>query len=118
MRIGISDILPTGTNTYTLLDGTNVNGANISQLGVKRVAVTIYHDQAGTLRASIRMRSGNWRVYYNEVKSASTATALTGPVDFLIDMSESWKLEWVNGGVDQTVFEVEMTGLESRLVGN
>lgn len=115
MKIGFTDVLPTGSNTVTLLDSTTSDFVNN---GIKRVAVTIYHDQDGTLRASLRMRNGQWRVYYNSAKSASTSIALTGPVDFLVDTFEHWKLEWVNGGVDQTVFEVEMHGLESRLVGN
>lgn len=115
MKIGFTDVLPTASNAYTLFDSSTNGYLNA---GIKRVAVTIYHDEAGTLVASVKMPSGQWRVYYSEPATGSTSTALTGPVDFLVDTFDAWKLEWVNGGVDQTVFEVSMHGLESRLVGN
>src|SRR5687768_7984972 len=119
MRIGITDILPTGSNVYTLLDTTTGTTAGLLQNGIRRIAVTIYHDQGGILRLRwSRNRGQTWRTVYNEVMAASTATAVTGPVDFLVDMYSDVQLQWENGGVDQTVFEPEVVGLESRLVGN
>lgn len=117
-KIGFTDVLPTGSGTTTLFNSVTAFGAgSMDGNGMKRLAVSIYHDQSGTLRASWSRNGGTtWRTFYNEVKTAPGANAITGPVDFLLDTFSDVKVEWINGGVDQTVFEVEMRGLESRLV--
>lgn len=112
--------LPLGSATATLFDSTVAFGPKqLRHLPIKRLSFASEHDQAGTLVLSRSIDGGtNWDVYYSNAFSIPAANNITGPVDFLIDTFEDVKLEWTNGGTNQTVWRPELHGHEDRVPGS
>jgi hypothetical protein len=111
-----SSTVPTGSARVTLMDSTAMFGVNkLLDTPVKRVSVTIYHNQAGFLDASRSIDGITWRVYSHVAVSAPAANTISGAVHYIVEHFSNWKLEWVNGGVSQTIWEPELVVYETRM---
>jgi hypothetical protein len=75
---------------------------------VHRVNGTIKHDQAGTLRLQRGNDAGTTWTTVHELAMAGGATEADA-FDFYIAPYYMWRLVWVNGGVDQTVWFPDIT---------
>lgn len=111
-----SSTVPTGSARIVLMDSTSMFGLNkLLDTPVKRVSVTIYHNQSGFLDASRSTDGIVWRVYNRTAVAAPGANAITGAIHYIVEHFSNWKLEWVNGGTDQTIWEPELVAYETRM---
>lgn len=104
------------TNTYTLFDTTALCGAakssTASMLNADRITVRISNDQAGTLNV---YRSQNNGASWQLTQSGISVSIGTGNFyDFYVGGLLDWKIEWVNGGSAQTVWNIDMALLEGH----
>lgn len=116
-------------NTYVLLattlpatptDAMNMNrdgacGENFAALsGTRKLCLTLDHVQAGTLRFYASQNRGTtWRQIDDIVVAAPAANSST-VVEFLVEGLRDWKLEWVNGGIAQNPWEVNLSFSDDR----
>lgn len=112
-------------NTYVLVattlpaaptDAMNMNrdGAcpeNFSALlGRRKLCLTLDHVQAGTLNFYASQNRGTtWRQIDTSGLIAAPAANSSTVMEFLIEGLRDWKLEWVNGGVAQNPWEVNLS---------
>jgi hypothetical protein len=118
--IRIDTTAPTGAGSTTLFDSIAAWGQDaLPGLDVKRISFNTMNDQAGTLNASRAVRgSTTYDIYMSIAVGIPAANNISGPYDFLIDTYWNWKLVWVNGGSNQTVWRPEMHGHEDRVKGS
>jgi hypothetical protein len=112
-------------NTYVLFATilpaapTNAMNANwmesaFALLGARKFCLLLDHVQAGTLNAyQSRDRGATWQQIDSQAIAAPAATSST-VVDFVVEGLRDWKLEWVNGGVAQNPWQVNMSLSEQR----
>lgn len=109
--------LPTGSATYPLFN--SIDNFGVSKLldtPVKRISLTLYHNQAGSLAASRSVDGGvTWRVYSLIAVSAPAANTISGAYHYIVEQFGNWKLDWINGGVAQTIWEPELVAYETRM---
>lgn len=120
----VGTALPLGATTTILFDTVTAFGTvnYLAMLHMKRLQVDIRCSQNGTLNwYKARQPRGataaatTWDQLGTQAIVASTTS--TSPQDFLIEEYGDFKLEWVNGGVDQTVFDVDMALTDERNKG-
>lgn len=106
VRVAVSGGTPgTDSNTYVLFDSTVCFSGGLASHDISRVQFSVNNSQAGTRNAFWSQDRGvTWNKYDTVAVIASTASATTGPVDYLVDAYRDWKLEWVNGGVAQATW--------------
>lgn len=125
-RIPYADTaLPSAGATVTIFNTVNQFPAgNMCPLfGMKRLQIDIFNSQAGTL---------NWFKSFGHRGATSDATTwaqigtlplplvaggATNTVDILIEEYEEFKVEFVNGGSNQTVFDVDVALTDERNKG-
>ena len=102
------------SNTYVLFSTTTAfpGGAMHQGAGVKKLFVTIKNSQAGTLntfRGSARtsLNATTWTQMTTEAIAAGTSTTSTSR-EYLLEQFSDFKLEWVNGGVAQGTWTLDM----------
>lgn len=108
-------VLPTGSDAPVLFATVPLcNGKRMLQSGgVSRIVWNIKHDEDGVMRLdSSKDRGLTW------TDSENTAT-LTGGGDvskgeFLIEPYDDWRIVWVNGGTDQTVWVTNLSLADDR----
>lgn len=107
-------------NTYVLFSTVvALPGAGmLSSAGISRIKLGLEHDQAGTLNSYRSSNRGTTWIQLSTTAVAAPAASTTSEVDFLVDGYADWKLEWVNGGLAQTIFDVVLVGTPQRVVGN
>ena len=108
--------LPTGATTETLFTTANMGAAAMAILGLARLTVAIKNSHSGTLKlykSQDRSTTSNPSTITNWqqiAESAVAAAAATGEniYDYLVEPYYDVKLDWLNGGVTQTTFLVDM----------
>lgn len=114
-------------NTYvlfaTILPAAPTNAMNANWpakafqlLGVRKFCIDIDHVQAGTLNEyKSDDRGANWRQVSTEAVAAPAASGVTRR-EYLVEADQDWKLEWVNGGVAQNPWVVDMALSDDRTI--
>lgn len=116
LTVASGSTLPTGSNRTVLFNSVDAFGLNkLLDTPVKRISITVYHDQSGHIDASRSLDGVTWRVYSRTSISAPAANNITGAYHYIVEHHANWKLEWVNGGTNQTVFEPELVAYETRM---
>jgi hypothetical protein len=124
----VDTALPTGANTVVLLAtappsagvaGAFTFGNGFQMLGIHRILVALTNSQAGTLKAYQSLdRGATWVRIVPDTAVAAAAANSENIYDFLVEPYADWKVEWTNGGVDQTVFRVNIIGEGQRVIAN
>lgn len=118
--VGVLGGTPTGSNTITLFNSfTAFKGVPLSVCGLHRLSFASKNDQAYTLRmyeltidgATADQIGGDLAV------TASAATDVSGPFDYIIDGFAHVRLDLVNGGVTQGTWRPMLTLLSDRTRG-
>lgn len=115
-RVTYSGATPGGdANTYNLYTSINDGGANGFALkGVHKFILDLKNSQAGTLKAYKSADRGvNWNQIYQSSVAAAAATG-TNQFEFVVEPFADWKLDWVNGGVAQATWFVDMALSDQR----
>jgi hypothetical protein len=118
--IGVTGGTPTGANTVTLFNSyTAFLGTILAAMGIKRLMFSVKNDQAGTLKF-YKSKDGTTfdQVGGSIAVGIPAATDISGPYDFLCEGYWYVKLDWLNGGVDQTTWRAELVGSPFRVKGN
>ena len=104
----------TDSNTYVLFSTyvASPGGSMHQGAGIKKLMVTIKNSQAGTLNtyrggARSTLNVPTFTQLTAEAIAAGTSTTSTSR-EYLIEPFGDWKLEWVNGGVAQATWTLDM----------
>jgi hypothetical protein len=102
--------VPQGSNTYNIFDSTAQGvGGLLDLIWASRFIVTIQNDQIGTLKAYWSADKGTtWNQYDTQNVTIPGAGLSSGPFDYLIDLYRDWKVDFVNGGTNQTTWRGNM----------
>lgn len=124
----VGTALPTGASVVVLFasapPSADVAGAfpfgnGFQALGIRRIMISMDNSQAGTLKAyQSKDRGATWSRVDADIAVAAAAANSENIYDFLVEQYADWKVEWTNGGVDQTVFHVNIVGTGQRVVAN
>lgn len=112
--------LPTGANTVTLFSTvTAYPGANYLQgHGVHRLSIWLQNDHTGTLKAyASEDRGVTWTRVEADVAVSASATNDENRYDYLVENYSDFKVDFTNGGTNQTTFNVRMALVDSRNLG-
>ncbi len=108
-------------NTYSIFDTvTAFPGANyLPSLHMKRLMVSMAHNQAGTLnwyetQSRQSTSSGTTWTQIGTLAVAAPAANTADTFDFLVEEYQDFKLEWVNGGVAQNPWLVDVALTDER----
>ena len=94
------------TNAMNMNRDGGVGGNFFPNANIKKVAVLIKCNQAGTLNAyESTDRGANWR-QIDTVAVAAPGASASFAAEFLVEGLPDFKLEWVNGGTIQSPFDV------------
>ena len=103
------------SNTYVIFDTTVAfPGARYAAMNrMKRLQVGLSNSQAGTYnwyKTQSRVTSTNTAIVWTQIGTAAIAAGATAENtnDFLIEEYADFKLEWVNGGVAQATWVVDL----------
>lgn len=110
--------LPTGSTTNILFSTVAAfPGANyLAQTGMKRLQLDLFVSQNGVLNWYKSPDRGNtWHQLSTQAITASGTSSST--LDILCEEYADFKIEWVNGGVTQTVFDISMALSDERNKG-
>jgi hypothetical protein len=112
------------SNTYNLFDSTQGQGqgANAFAQGGSHVfLLDLKNSAAGTLKVykgGARGSAGAVTFFQIEQFAVSgVATAESGKYEFVVEPYSDWKIDWVNGGVAQTTWQVDMCLSNQRASG-
>ncbi len=115
----IGTALPTGANVVVLFSSVvSFPMANAFQMiGIHRILVGLQNDQAGTIKGYRSVDRGvTWVRCVADIAVAAAATNDVNDYDFLVEQYDDFKLEWTNGGSNQTVFAPTITAVPTRQV--
>jgi len=106
-------------NTYVLFSTVNAGmGAGMAQAnGHKKLTLAISNPQVGTLNLYRGIRTATVAAGWDQVSTtavAAVAATTTNMYEFLIESFPHFKLEWVNGGVIQTGWVVDLALEDER----
>lgn len=98
--------LPTGATTTTLFDTTVAfpGAGYIAMNRMKRLQVDLVNSQAGTFTWQ---KSANRGLSWVQLSTQAAAIG-TNDLDILVENFLDFRLQWTNGGVTQTQFEISM----------
>ena len=101
------------TNTYNLFSTVSKEGIGrnfFASVGVEKFLVFIKMDatETGTLKEYCSEDGGTTWLQVSETDVTGAAATSQNPYEFLVAPYRDWKLDWVNGGTAQTVWEVNM----------
>jgi hypothetical protein len=127
----VDTALPTGANTVTLFTTAPTGTAPFATLGafmgangfdsmhIARIHVGIVNDQTGTLKAYQSLDRGvTWTRVVADTAVAVVAANSENEYDYLVEGFADWRLDWTNGGSNQTTFKVRIAGTSQRVIGN
>ena len=90
------------------------SGHQFQKMGIRRVALSLTNDQAGTINEYQSLdRGATWVKIFTAAVAASAANS-ENQYDFWVEPYQDWKLEWVNGATPQTTFIPNMVGTGQR----
>lgn len=103
IRVAVSGGTPGADSAdYILFDSTACFGDSLSAHDISRVIFSVNNSQAGTRKAYFSQDRGTtWNLYDSTAVVASSAGAMAGPFDYLVDPYRDFKLVWTNGGSAQ-----------------
>lgn len=115
MRITpISTTTPTGATTTALFNTVTAFGAKVLRdLPLKRLGFNINNDQAGTLQFQFSEDGGTTWTTFRSQAVAAPAANLINQFEQNIDTFIDVKVDFINGGVDQTVWSITIEGFEA-----
>jgi hypothetical protein len=114
-QVGAAGGTPTGANTVVLLNTFTALGVFLAVAGVSRLEFSVKNDQAGTLRLFKSNDGTTWDQTEGDVAVAIPAAGdVSGPYDFLVENYPYIRLDWINGGVSQTVWRPALTLVSER----
>lgn len=113
--------LPTGSNTYELFNSvTAFNGAGhyFAQFGIRRILIELMNDESGTLVAYYSESDDDtgWTQFRADEAVSAVASNDANSYDFLVQGKRHVKIEWENGGSNQTSFDPHITLVTDRSV--
>lgn len=112
----VNTALPTGSDTIELYS--SVVGATAPhQLvsgGMKLFLLDIAHDEDGTIRVEKSKDRG--LTWHTVTTTAITAAVPTTKQAFQLEVFDDFRVLWINGGSDQTVWVVDMCLSNQRAV--
>lgn len=117
-RIKYISTTPGGdANTYNLFDSTLTGTQNFLPMSnTARFLLTLVHNQAITLKWYVSPDRGvTWTEIGTEAIAGLAANDVTSR-DYLVEGMADWKLDLVNGGVAQTVWNIDMNITTHRMV--
>jgi hypothetical protein len=98
--------LPLGATTTTLFDTSTafVAAGYIAMNRLKRFQIDLVNSQAGTFTWQKSLDRGvTW------IQLATQAAGIgTNDLDLLVENLQDFRIQWINGGVNQTAFSVSM----------
>lgn len=105
----IGTALPANADTENIFS-TQVSASSgfFQHAGIKRFLVSVKNDQAGTLKEYRSVDGGATWDQISQTSVALVASTARNTYDFLVEPYEDWKLDWVNGGVTQTTFDIDL----------
>lgn len=108
-------VAPTGSGT-TLLFNSYVHflGMPLDTHDVVRYILTVDNNQLGTVNLSRSDDGATWYLFQTQAVTIPSTTADTGPLDFAIDGLKFVKVEWVNGGTNQTTWHPQQELVEKQ----
>lgn len=111
-------------NAYVIFDTTVLflGARYCAESKMKRLQVGLSNSQAGTLnwyKTQSRVTSTNTPIVWTQIGAVAVAAGATAEntYDFLIEEYADWKLEFVNGGVAQATWLVDMALSGERVKG-
>lgn len=105
-------------NTYNLFSSVvALPGARMAQgSGMKRLIIWLKNSQAGTAKFYTSADRGvNWTQIDEQSVSAAAATS-SNFIDFNIEPLPDFKVDWVNGGVAQATWVVNIAMTDERSI--
>jgi hypothetical protein len=109
MKCQIQDTTtPLGANTYVLLDTfTALGGITLETHNITRYELIVNNTQIGTIQL-LRSETGvpaTYRIFQSYAVTIPGAPAVdSGPIDFAVQGVDYLKVQWVNGGSNQTTW--------------
>lgn len=107
-------VLPTGSgDTVLFTTSTLCTGKRQLQSGgISKFAYNIKHDENGSIRVESSKDRGVTWVAEETIVLAAGASSSKG--DVLIETFDDWRIIWVNGGTDQTVWVTNLALADDR----
>lgn len=111
--------LPESTDTETVFDTTKMIQGNttsafesfkhfLAMTGLRWFRYSIWNSHAGTLNFYRSTDGGtNWRRFKTTAVAAASGDA--NEDDVLVEAHPDFKVEWVNGGTNQTTFDIAIS---------
>lgn len=120
VRVEYTDVaLPLSTTVYTLYDTTDTKVASGTAKSIRNLLVmhgmywfsySIWHDENGTIKASFSNDGGtNWFQHGGDISASAPAAGTTTDGEIFLEGYKDWRVEWTNGGSNQTVFEPNLS---------
>jgi len=97
---------------YATSDATT-GGRFFANVGVKRFALALVNDAAGTLASQSSEDGITWTTISSDAVAASAANA-ENIYDFWVEPYYHWRLRWTNGATPQTSWRVAMVMSDER----
>lgn len=115
-RIKYANGLPTDSDTFTIFDTTDNGVSGMLQGGEYKWCVqSIVNSHSGTLKAYWSIDGGTtWHQHYTSGALAAPAAGSSNDAEQFVEHYLDWKLEWLNGGVTQTTFDVAIALSDER----
>ncbi len=116
-QVKMSTTLPTGSATTTLIDTfVALMGTVLAAADVKRIVFAVKNSHAGTLKVYESDDGSTYRQIFGDIAvGASAATDVSGPYDWFVEPYKFVKIDWVNGGTNQTTWEPSMQFESQRM---
>jgi hypothetical protein len=117
MKAQIKDTtVPLGSSTYVLLDTfTALAGITLETHNITRYELIVNNTQTGTVQL-LRSEDGTtYRIFQSYAVTIPGAPAVdSGPIDFAVQGVDYLKVQWVNGGTNQTTWNPVQSLVEDQ----
>ena len=117
MKAQIKDpTVPLGSSTYVLLDTfTALAGMTLETHNITRYELIVNNTQTGTVQL-LRSEDGTtYRIFQSYAVTIPGAPAVdSGPIDFAVQGVDYLKVQWVNGGTNQTTWNPVQSLVEDQ----
>ncbi len=106
-------VAPTGAGTTLLFNSfVHFAGLPLDVHDVVRYILTVNNNQAGTVNLYRSDDGATWYLNTQRAVPIPATVVDSGPLDFAIDGLKYIKVEWVNGGSDQTTWNPQQELVE------
>lgn len=115
MRITpLSAVVPSLATFINIFDSSLAFGPRqLRHLPLKRLAINLNNSQAGTMRFYRSVDGGTTWTIFRSTAVAIPAASTINMLEQNIDVFDDVKVDWLNGGVTQVTWELEIEGLEA-----